>query len=106
MEPCAKVQCMLCCFWPWQESTRGAITMRSKGHLDSNVLQYDSGLQTTFLPGGMSFSYPRIVPRGSAFFFEFSWLQPDASCRQRIVRTYDPDGMVVSTALLCESRTV
>lgn len=91
---------------PWQESTRGSRTMRSKGHLDSNVLQYDGGLQTTFLPGGMSFSYPKIVPRGSSFFFEFSWLLPGTSSRQRIIRTFDPDGTVVSTALLSESRTV
>lgn len=86
------------------ESTSGSRVIHSKGVLSSNVLLFNGGLQTIFLPGGMSFTFPQVVPRGNSFFFEFGWLAPDGMFRQRIIRTYDADGMVVSTTLSQEEK--
>ncbi|GJP82286.1 hypothetical protein CLOP_g12521 [Closterium sp. NIES-67] len=78
----------------------------------------DGGQQITLLPGGLSLSAPCCVPRGRAFFFETVLAEPVAGeglempqggegwQRRRVVRTYDPDGMVVSSSVFAERKTV
>ncbi|KAJ7553855.1 hypothetical protein O6H91_06G115600 [Diphasiastrum complanatum] len=78
------------------------------GTVAGNVLTFSGGLQTTLLPEGMAMTSPisvgRSVGNAQSFFLEFSWILPSES-RRRLVRTYDVDGVVVSTTLATETRS-
>ncbi|CAI5533202.1 unnamed protein product [Closterium sp. Naga37s-1] len=80
----------------------------------------DGGQQITLLPGGLALSAPCCVPRGRAFFFETILAEPEKGegegadrqgvlggegwRRRRVVRTYDPDGLVVSSSVFAERK--
>ncbi|CAI5950240.1 unnamed protein product [Closterium sp. NIES-65] len=89
----------------------------------------DGGQQITLLPGGLALSAPCCVPRGRAFFFETILAEPEEGegagagverqggegvgvglagaegwWRRRVVRTYDPDGLVVSSSVFAERK--
>lgn len=85
------------------EGTKIVMTGTSTGA----VMRFEGGLLTTLLPGGMGLTSPgsvgQSVGRKQAFYFEFSWIQ-SPEYRRRLVRTYDTDGLVVSTSLATESK--
>jgi len=85
------------------EGTKIVMTGTSTGA----VMRFEGGLLTTLLPGGMGLTSPgsvgQSVGRKQAFYFEFSWIQSPVH-RRRLVRTYDTDGLVVSTSLATESK--
>ncbi|CAI5514902.1 unnamed protein product [Closterium sp. Naga37s-1] len=89
----------------------------------------DGGQQITLLPGGLALSAPCCVPRGRAFFFETILAEPEEGQgagvgterpgldsagvavpgaegwrRRRVARTYDPDGLVVSSSVFAERK--
>lgn len=74
----------------------------SKGRLERGLIKFNGALQTTLVGDGLSLTYPSVVPRGHAFFFEFAWIF-ETGKRKRIIRTYDSDGLVVSTTLVSET---
>lgn len=71
------------------------------------IMRFEGGLLTTMLPGGLAMTCPgsvgQSVGRKQAFYFEFSWMESPGQ-RRRLVRTYDTDGLVVSTSLATESK--
>eukprot|EP00897_Mesotaenium_endlicherianum_P007602 jgi/Mesen1/6870/ME000351S05981 len=100
--------------------------MTSRAAINGSLLRFDGGLQVSLLPDGVFMACPTCVARGQAFFFELGWIElagspsPESGereraraegddkrtapkSRRRIVRTYDTDGMVVSTTLSAES---
>ncbi|CAM6129384.1 unnamed protein product [Calypogeia fissa] len=89
-------------FW----SSRG-YKVNLTGQIKGSVLDFEGGLQTIILPGGIAVSAPisvgRSVGRSQSFAFEFSWMQSPGQ-RQRLVRTYDTDGLVVSTTWSLETK--
>lgn len=83
----------------------------SKGNLQlmgtayGSLIQFEKGLQMTLLPGGLALTSPvnvgQSVGRSQAFYFEFSWVYSPGR-RRRLVRTYDTDGLVVSSTFVDE----
>lgn len=59
----------------------------------------------TLLPGGMYMGYPcdvaKSVADSKSFHLEFCWLEAPAK-RQRLVRTYDVEGLAVSSTYFSE----
>lgn len=89
-------------------SSSGAGTkIRLQGTSTGAVLRFEGGLLTTLLPGGKALTCPgsvgRSVGRAQSFNFEFSWIESPGQ-RRRLVRTYDVDGVVVSTSLAIEAK--
>jgi hypothetical protein len=89
-------------------SSSGAGTkIRLRGTSTGAVLRFEGGLLTTLLPGGKALTCPgsvgRSVGRAQSFNFEFSWIESPGQ-RRRLVRTYDVDGVVVSTSLAIEAK--
>lgn len=94
------------------------ITTRSKGGdittnvqwtgtMHDNLISFDKGFQLTLLPGGMYMGYPSDIAKSVAefksFHLEFCWLKsPDK--RQRLVRTYDVEGLAVSSTYFLETK--
>ncbi|KAJ8421738.1 hypothetical protein Cgig2_032775 [Carnegiea gigantea] len=94
------------------------ITTRSKGGdittnvqwtgtMHDNLISFDRGFQLTLLPGGMYMGYPsdiaKSVAESKSFHLEFCWLEsPDK--RQRLVRTYDVEGLAVSSTYFLETK--
>lgn len=70
-----------------------------------SLVKFEKGLQMTLLPGGMAMAAPvnvgQSVGRSQAFYFEFSWIYSPGK-RRRLVRTYDTEGIVVSTTFVDE----
>ena len=68
-------------------------------------MKFDKGLQMTLLPRGLAMASPvnvgQTVNRAQAFYFEFSWVYSPGK-RRRLVRTYDTDGIVVSSTFVDE----
>lgn len=79
-----------------------------KGTMSGNLLKFDDGdFQVTLLPGGMYMACPSDVAKSIAeyysFHLEFCWLESPRK-RQRLIRTYDKEGMVVSTTYFLETK--
>ncbi|KAJ3669821.1 hypothetical protein LUZ60_010145 [Juncus effusus] len=77
------------------------------GSIDNNIVKYSGGYEMTFLPSGIYIGCPadvsRCVGQSQSFHLELCWMEsPDA--RQRLVRTYDWEGMAVSSTYFYETR--
>lgn len=77
------------------------------GTISDNMVTYDGGYQITFLPGGMYMGCPcdvgKHVAEAKSFHLEFCWLESPTK-RQRLVRTYDVDGLAVSSTYFLETK--
>eukprot|EP01018_Ginkgo_biloba_P014165 Gb_30962 [translate_table: standard] len=75
------------------------------GTLSGGLVTFDGGFQMTLLPGGMYLACPTSVggsvTQSQSFHLEFCWMEsPDK--RRRLVRTYDVQGLAVSTTYINE----
>ncbi|KAM0006912.1 putative Cell division topological specificity factor MinE, calycin [Helianthus debilis subsp. tardiflorus] len=81
--------------------------VRWTGSISDNLVTYDGGYQITLLPGGMYMGCPcdvgKHVAETKSFHLEFCWLESPTK-RQRLVRTYDVDGLAVSTTYFLETK--
>lgn len=77
------------------------------GTKSDNLVTFDGGYQITFLPGGIYMGCPCDVAKSVAelksFHLEFCWLESPGK-RQRLVRTYDVEGLAVSSTYFYETR--
>ncbi|CAA7051867.1 unnamed protein product [Microthlaspi erraticum] len=75
------------------------------GKMSKNLVTFEEGYQMTLLPGRMYMGCPCDVSKSVAelksFHLEFCWLESPVS-RQRLVRTYDHEGMAVSSTYFSE----
>ncbi|XP_021770869.1 uncharacterized protein LOC110735050 [Chenopodium quinoa] len=77
------------------------------GTMHDNLIKFDKGFQLTLLPGGMYMGCPTDIAKSVAelksFHLEFCWLEsPDK--RQRLVRTFDAEGLAVSSTYIFETK--
>ncbi|CAL1392185.1 unnamed protein product [Linum trigynum] len=79
------------------------------GTLVDNLIIYDGGYQITLLPGGMYMGCPcdvaKSVAESKSFHLEFCWLESPGK-RQRLVRTYDVEGLAVSSTYFSETKSL
>ncbi|CAK9186051.1 unnamed protein product [Ilex paraguariensis] len=77
------------------------------GTISENVVTFDGGFQITLLPGGMYMGCPcdvaKCVREYKPFHLEFCWLESPGK-RQRLIRTYDVEGMAVSSTYFFETK--
>lgn len=77
------------------------------GIMLNNLVIFDGGYQITLLPGGMYMGCPcdvaKSVAESKSFHLEFCWLE-SPSKRQRLVRTYDVEGLAVSSTYFYETK--
>ncbi|VVB09227.1 unnamed protein product [Arabis nemorensis] len=77
------------------------------GKMSNNLVTFEEGYQMTLLPGGMYMGCPCDVSKSVAelksFHLEFCWLESPVS-RQRLVRTYDHEGLAVSSTYFSEMK--
>ncbi|CAF2008257.1 unnamed protein product [Brassica napus] len=77
------------------------------GEMSKNLITFAEGYQMTLLPGGMYMGCPCDVAKSVAelksFHLEFCWLESSGS-RQRLVRTYDHEGLAVSSTYFSETK--
>ncbi|KAL8528392.1 hypothetical protein ACS0TY_005993 [Phlomoides rotata] len=77
------------------------------GSVSNNTITFDGGYQLTLLPGGMYMGCPsdvsRSVQESKSFHLELCWLE-SPSKRQRLVRTYDVEGLAVSSTYFLETK--
>ncbi|CAM8997863.1 unnamed protein product [Rhodiola kirilowii] len=77
------------------------------GTLSNNLITFDKGYQLTLLPGGMYMGCPcniaNSVADSKSFHLEFCWLG-SATKRQRLVRTFDIEGLAVSSTYFSETK--
>ncbi|TXG57621.1 hypothetical protein EZV62_015450 [Acer yangbiense] len=77
------------------------------GTLSDNLVTYDRGYQMTLLPGGMYMGCPcniaKSVAESKSFHLEFGWVESSGK-RQRLVRTYDVEGLAVSSTYFSEMK--
>ncbi|ESQ32583.1 hypothetical protein EUTSA_v10004355mg [Eutrema salsugineum] len=77
------------------------------GKMSKNLVTFEEGYQMTLLPGGMYMGFPCDVAKSVAelksFHLEFCWLESSFS-RQRLVRTYDHEGLAVSSTYFYEMK--
>ncbi|KAK6913301.1 protein of unknown function DUF3598, Biogenesis factor required for ATP synthase 1-like [Dillenia turbinata] len=77
------------------------------GYLYDNLVTFDGGFQITLLPGGIYMGCPcdvaRSVAESKSFHLEFCWVESPGK-RQRLVRTYDVEGLAVSSTYFFESK--
>ncbi|XP_044480112.1 uncharacterized protein LOC123225201 isoform X2 [Mangifera indica] len=75
------------------------------GTMLDNLVTFDGGYQYTFLPGGMYMGWPcdiaKSVAESKSFHLEFGWVEAPGK-RQRLVRTYDVEGLAVSSTYFSE----
>lgn len=75
------------------------------GTVSNNLVSFDGGFQLTLLPGGMYMGCPcdigRSVAQSQPFHLEFCWMESPEK-RQRLVRTYDMEGLAVSSTYFYE----
>ncbi|EOA24077.1 hypothetical protein CARUB_v10017314mg [Capsella rubella] len=78
-----------------------------EGEITKNLVTFAEGYQMTLLPGGMYMGCPCDVAKSVAelksFHLEFCWLESSTS-RQRLVRTYDHEGLAVSSTYFSEMK--
>ncbi|KAK7381271.1 hypothetical protein VNO78_33842 [Psophocarpus tetragonolobus] len=77
------------------------------GKISDFLVTFDGGYQMILLPGGMYMGCPcdvaKSVAESKSFHLEFCWLEtPDK--RQRLVRTYDVQGLAVSSTYFFETK--
>ncbi|KAL5079245.1 hypothetical protein RYX36_007666 [Vicia faba] len=77
------------------------------GTVSDNLVTFDGGYQMILLPGGMYVGCPcdvsKSVAQSKSFHLEFCWLEtPDK--RQRLVRTFDIEGLAVSSTYFYETK--
>ncbi|RWV99309.1 hypothetical protein GW17_00037790 [Ensete ventricosum] len=79
--------------------------VRWTGTISNNLVTFDGGFQLTLLPGGMYMGSPcdigKNVAQSQSFHLEFCWMESPEK-RQKLVRTYDVEGLVVSTTYFYE----
>ncbi|KAL3525898.1 hypothetical protein ACH5RR_014270 [Cinchona calisaya] len=77
------------------------------GTISKNLVTFDGGFQLTLLPGGIYMGCPcdvaKCVQESKSFHFEFCWLESPGK-RQRLVRTYDVEGLAVSSTYFLETK--
>ncbi|KAJ6738634.1 NMDA RECEPTOR SUBUNIT EPSILON-1 putative (DUF3598)-RELATED [Salix koriyanagi] len=77
------------------------------GTRSDDLITFDGGYQITLLPGGMYMGCPSDIATNVAgsksFHLEFCWLESPET-RQRLVRTYDVDGLAVSSTYFSETK--
>jgi hypothetical protein len=77
------------------------------GTQSDNLVTFDGGYQMTLLPGGMYMGCPcdvaKCVAESKSFHLEFCWLETPGK-RQRLVRTYDVEGLAVSSTYFYETK--
>ncbi|KAK0575317.1 hypothetical protein LWI29_037142 [Acer saccharum] len=77
------------------------------GTLSDNLVTFDGGYQITLLPGGMYIGCPcniaKSVAESKSFHLEFGWVESSGK-RQRLVRTYDVEGLAVSSTYFSEMK--
>ncbi|XP_075515035.1 uncharacterized protein LOC142549780 [Primulina tabacum] len=82
-------------------------TVNWKGSISGNLITFDGGYQMTLLPGGMYMGFPidvsKSVQESKSFHLELCWLESPGT-RQRLVRTYDMEGLAVSSTHILETR--
>lgn len=85
----------------------GGTSVRWNGTAQDGLVTFDGGFQMTLLPGGMYLASPTSVAKSVAetqsFFLEFSWMESPGK-RRRLVRTFDVQGVVVSTTYINETK--
>ncbi|KAA8547951.1 hypothetical protein F0562_004380 [Nyssa sinensis] len=79
------------------------------GTMSDNLVRFDGGFQITLLPGGMYMGCPcdvaKNVAESKSFHLEFCWLESPGK-RQRLVRTYDVEGLAVSSTYFSETKGI
>ncbi|XP_031114776.1 uncharacterized protein LOC116018891 isoform X2 [Ipomoea triloba] len=91
-------------------SSRNNVTtnLRWTGTISGNLVSFNDGaFQFILLPGGMYMGCPtdlaKSVHESKSFHLEFCWLEsPDK--RQRLVRTFDMEGLAVSSTYFFETK--
>ncbi|XP_019427667.1 PREDICTED: uncharacterized protein LOC109335880 isoform X2 [Lupinus angustifolius] len=77
------------------------------GAISNNLVTFDGGYQLILLPGGMYMGCPCDIAKSVAelksFHLEFCWLETPNK-RQRLVRTYDIEGLAVSSTYFFETK--
>ncbi|KAF6147199.1 hypothetical protein GIB67_039329 [Kingdonia uniflora] len=77
------------------------------GEIAGNLIKFGGGFQTTLLPGGMYIGCPSnvgtSVAQSKSFHLEFCWSESPGK-RQRLVRTFDLEGLPVSTTYIFEAK--
>ncbi|XP_062106582.1 uncharacterized protein LOC133817945 [Humulus lupulus] len=77
------------------------------GVMLNNLVIFEGGYQITLLPGGMYMGCPcdvsRSIAESKSFHLEFCWLESPCK-RQRVVRTYDVEGLAVSSTYFYETK--
>ncbi|XP_059640990.1 uncharacterized protein LOC132283111 [Cornus florida] len=77
------------------------------GTMSDNLVTIDGGFQIILLPGGMYMGCPcdvaKCVAESKSFHLEFCWLESPGK-RQRLVRTYDVEGLAVSSTYFSETK--
>ncbi|KAL0461590.1 UNVERIFIED_CONTAM: hypothetical protein Slati_0046600 [Sesamum latifolium] len=77
------------------------------GSISNNLVTFDGGFQLTLLPGGIYMGCPsdvaKSVQESKSFHLEFCWLESPGK-RQRLVRTYDVEGLAVSSTYFLETK--
>ncbi|KAL2898618.1 Catalase-peroxidase [Bienertia sinuspersici] len=91
-------------------TTRGSdivTNVRWTGAICDNMITFDKGFQFTLLPGGMYMGCPSDIAKSVAefksFHLEFCWLE-SSDKRQRLVRTFDIEGLAVSSTYFFETK--
>ncbi|CAL9165385.1 uncharacterized protein LOC135635382 [Musa acuminata AAA Group] len=79
--------------------------VRWTGTMSNNLVTFDGGFQLTLLPGGMYMGCPcdigKNVAQSQSFHLEFCWMESPEK-RQKLVRTFDMEGLVVSSTYFYE----
>ncbi|KAA3464389.1 Calycin [Gossypium australe] len=88
------------------DSRRGVRTnVHWTGMISNNSVEFEGAYQLTLLPGGIYMGYPsdiaKSVAESKSFHLEFCWLDTPGK-RQRLVRTYDAEGLAVSSTYFSE----
>ncbi|KAI0504806.1 hypothetical protein KFK09_015759 [Dendrobium nobile] len=89
-------------------STNGSTAnIHWSGAVSGNIIKFDGGFQLTLLPGGVYMGFPcdiaKSVSQSQSFHLELCWIESPEK-RQRLVRTYDMDGLAVSSTYFLETR--
>ncbi|OIT20714.1 PREDICTED: uncharacterized protein LOC109219811 [Nicotiana attenuata] len=92
-------------------STSGASNVTTNVHwtgtISENLVTFDGGFRLTLLPGGIYMGYPsdvaNSVQESKSFHLELCWLESPGK-RQRLIRTYDVEGLAVSSTYFIESK--
>ncbi|XP_031489406.1 uncharacterized protein LOC116256982 [Nymphaea colorata] len=88
-------------------SDDGTSSVQWTGSISGNLISFDRGFQMIMLPGGMYMACPedlsKNVSSSQSFHLEFCWME-SSDTRQRLVRTFDTDGLAVSSTYFYETK--